>query len=760
MLGVCGVGMAGLAFLLSKRGWQVSGCDVSCNALATWLGSADMTVFIGHDPAHLENIDRVIVTPAVPMDEPERQAAMLRKIPIFSRGEVLASLVNVSRGVAICGAHGKTTTSCFTTRLLQLLGRSPSWCIGGTTQQLGGVAGVGSGDLLVVEADESDGSLACYRPAVTVLNNIDLDHLEHFNGEEALLDCFRQVVKQTRDALVVCRDNPRAWQVAQSAGVPLLDYGTHETAQLRATAIQVDATQASFEVIFRGLSYGRVVLKISGQHNILNALGAAAAVLALGLDPVPVFAFLPEACTQLPGRRFETIAMKDGVRVIADYAHHPVELSAALAMARLQQSQRLVVVFQPHRYTRTRALGPSFPAAFTAADEVILLPVYAASETLLLGGTSADLYAQFREQGFSVADRGYPLIKLARTREDVCRYLFEPLLPDTLIMLAGAGDVIQLADLIRTRLLLDEAQSQRSCFLFEEALHRISGLTVDLFASVASWSIFGVGGQAHWRLEAHHEQALAEVMRVCHQWQIPWRMVGAGANSWFSDLGYSGCVIRFAAEAFADVEIEKDHVTVGCGYSGPALLDQLTHAGMTGLEFLDSVPGSVGGWLAMNAGAHGGEICERVSWIRCLNPDGEITILHPDKCQFSYRQCAGLQGRIALACGLSLTRADTSEVREKRQVIRKKRLAIGGLRTAGSVFRNPQGHAAGQLLDAVGCKGLRVGGAWVPDVHANVIAVDHSATASDILALAQCMQLRVMQQFGILMKPEISGMNL
>jgi UDP-N-acetylmuramate--alanine ligase len=446
MLGICGVGMAGVAYLLARRGWRVSGCDAHVNALGEWLRAAGVPVAEGHAPAHLAacpDLERVIVTPAVSSSEPEWAAAREHGLSVFRRGEVLASLMSQGRGVAVCGAHGKTTTTCFTTRLLQELGANPGWCIGGATRRLGGVAGGGGGALLVAEADESDGTLALYHPAVMVLTNIDLDHLEHFNGEAALFECFRQAVTQTREGVAACRDDARAWQAAQSASVPVLGFGLSEGASLRAVEVAVDAGSVSFDVVYLNRMFGRMTLGVSGRHNVLNALGAAAAALLLGYEPEAVFSALAAACDELPGRRFETVAEVPGIRVIADYAHHPAELQAAVEMARVQRPERLIAVFQPHRYTRTLALGAAFPAAFAAADEVILLPVYAASEAPLEGGDICDLYAHFRSVLPALT------VKLARSREETWQYLRQALRPGDLLLIAGAGDVIELVRLIR-----------------------------------------------------------------------------------------------------------------------------------------------------------------------------------------------------------------------------------------------------------------------------------------------------------------------
>jgi UDP-N-acetylmuramate--L-alanine ligase/UDP-N-acetylenolpyruvoylglucosamine reductase len=754
MLGVCGVGMAGVAHLLARRGWCVDGCDAHLGPLAPWLREAGVELREGHDPAHLaeSGAGRVIVTPAVSESEPELAAARALGLPVYRRGEVLAALVGESRGVAVCGAHGKTTTSCFAARLLQELGARPGWCIGGATRALGGVAGRGESDLLVVEADESDGTLALYSPAVAVVTNIDLDHLEHFDGEEALAECFRRAVVQTREGVAVCVESARAMEVARAATAPLLTFGFGAEARLRASAVRVGPEEISFDLSLGGAALGRVALGVSGRHNVLNALGAAAAALLLGYAPERVAAALPAACGELPGRRFEPVSAAGGIRCVADYAHHPAELKAAVAMARVRGARRLVAVFQPHRYTRTRALGADFPAAFAEADEVILLPVYAASEPPLEGGGISDLYAHFRSSPATAQK-----VALARSLGEAWAYLRQSLRAGDLLLIAGAGDVIGLADLIRA----DAGRGwpeRRDPEGFEEALGRVAGARVEPRGSLAAWSYLGVGGCARWRVEAADAEALAAVWRLCRERGVTWRFVGAGANAWFSDLGEPGCVARWADGACREWSVDGASAVAGCGWRGPALLDCLEREGLSGLEFLEGVPGTLGGWLSMNAGAHGGEIGGRVAWIRCLNPDGKVTILSPQDFGFSYRRCAGLEGRVALACGLRLERAEPGAIRAARQAVRAKRMPLAGLRTLGSVFRNPPGASAGRLLDAAGCKGLCVGGARVTDFHANVVAAERSATASDVLALVWRMRARAARASGVWLRPEICGL--
>ena len=324
---------------------------------------------------------------------------------------------------------------------------------------------------------------------------------------------------------------------------------------------------------------------------------------------------------------------------------------------------------------------------------MILLPVYAASETPLDGGCIEDLYAHFRHSDSPQhadtavsAPRIGPRLKLARTLEEAWAYLRLTLASGDLVVIAGAGDVIGMVDLIRADLARGWP-AHRDPEGFEAALRALPGVEAVPFGALTHWSYYQVGGWARWRVEVVDEAALTAVVRLCNAHGVNWRFVGAGANSWFSDLGEAGCVVRFAPGAFRGFDVHGDEVTAECGWMRPALLDRLEREGFSGLECLDSVPGTLGGWLAMNAGAHGGEIGARVAWIRCLNPVGEIAILDAIDCGFGYRRCDGLAGCVALACGLRLERTTPEQVATLRKAVRAKRMPLSGLRCAGSVFK-------------------------------------------------------------------------
>ncbi len=449
-LGIGGVGMAGVAFLLKACGRAVSGCDLAPSPRTRWLEANGIPVAIGHAASHITDsvassatlpatdVGELVVTPAVPPSNPELAAARAAGLTVRSRGEVLASLVNAADGIAVCGTHGKTTTATFTTRLLQNLGASPSWCIGGETGTVP-VAGVGTGPL-VVEADESDGTLALYRPRTLVLNAVDFDHLEHFSSKEDYFDCYRAVIRQTSDTIIVCADHPQALELV---------YGVCPQEAAGRRFPQVVTFGFAPEAQVNAADWPGI--PVLGHHNVANALAAIAVALARGFTREQIAAALPDAVAALPDRRFEQVAEADGVRVYTDYAHHPAELKCAIDMARALHPVRLRVLFQPHRYSRTKALRDEFPPAFAAADEVVLAPVYAAFEEPIPGGDITDLYAAFRGQ--SPQARGQsPQVILASSLDEGWRRLSLAAQPGDIIMLLGAGDIINLVPRIKNEM--------------------------------------------------------------------------------------------------------------------------------------------------------------------------------------------------------------------------------------------------------------------------------------------------------------------
>lgn len=437
LMGVGGIGMAGVARLLAARGLRVTGCDAGAPRTLAWLRAGGISATTGHDPAHLDGVDWAVFSPALPAGHPERAAAEERGILLYRRGQVLPVLAEFWKTVAVSGTHGKTTTSSMIAHVLRACGVDASWCIGGELPPDGAPAGIGKSEWLAIEADESDGTLAHYAPEIAVITNVEFDHMEHFASNEAMVECFRAFARQAQ-AVVFCADDPEAARIGAEIGG--ISFGFSEGADFRAEDVEAGRTGTRFRV--RGAA---VALPLPGRHNVRNALAALAACARCGIAPEAACAALGSFA--LPKRRFEPVAEARGIRVVADYAHHPSEIRALIDAARQAGAGRIWAVFQPHRYTRTLALGADFPPAFDGVAGVILAPVYAASEPPLAGGTSADLLEHFRRHAGVPAELAPDLVQAA----DLVAARWQP---GDWVLVVGAGDVEDVGPLLRRKLVL------------------------------------------------------------------------------------------------------------------------------------------------------------------------------------------------------------------------------------------------------------------------------------------------------------------
>lgn len=745
------MGMAGLAILLKARGFRVTGCDLMCNKLAGWLKERGIEISEKHSPSHITpDVKWVIRSAAVPGTSEEIQAALQQEIPVFKRGEVLPALLELSpTSIAIAGTHGKTTTATFVAQLLTSAGSQPSFCIGGEVEPLGGVAGAGAGTITVAEADESDGTLALYHPDIAVITNIDFDHMEHFNGVEDFEACFKTFIRQTRRCLIYCADDARAAHLCSTEGHGI-SYGLSSAAHLHAKRLQEHPASTSFQVLWRDHDLGQFTVPAPGRHNVLNALASLAVGLELGIAPDQLRSSLAKVV--LPRRRFERIIGRDDVVVVSDYAHHPAEITALVSAAHRLGRSRTFGVFQPHRYTRTLALGPDYPASFQGLDEIILCPVFAASEAPLPGGSIWDLYAHCRK---------HPALRtvVATSLRDAWEYSRNQLRMGDLFLIIGAGDVERIAGWARddlTQYRVDQLHS-----LIGQAIRQID-LTATLVKGnepLAGRTTLGVGGRAEMWMEIGTEQDLVKIALWCRHETIPLQILGGGSNVLVSDLGVRGVVARLTGEAFRRIEERNDLVIAGAGTPLARLASWAEEHEKTGLEFLEGIPGTVGGAVSGNAGAWGGSIADVLTWVRILDRDNRICTLHRQHLDFAYRSCPTLREQIILEASFRLQPGSAGAIRQKHATLAEHRVWTKGLRTAGSIFKNPAGHFAGKLIEQAGLKGFTVGGATLSTHHANVIVTQQGATASDVLALVEITREKVYREQGIRLETEIRLME-
>jgi UDP-N-acetylmuramate--alanine ligase len=438
LVGIGGAGMAGIARLLLARGIAVAGSDLKESRNLEALRQAGATVFVGHRAAHVGSPDAVVVSSAIPGDNPELRFARETGLPVLSRAQVLAALMRGRRSVAVAGTHGKTTTTSMISVILSRTGRDPTFVIGGDLNESGSGAVHGTGDVFVAEADESDGSFLLLEPDVGIITNVEEDHLDYYADRGAVEAAFSAFAARA-DRLVVCWDDPGVRRALGHRTDGLVRYGTGagEPLDVELSVIALDGAGGQGTVRV-GVRTVPLQLSVPGRHNMLNATAAVAAADLVGVSPEESV----EALRSFSGarRRFELRGRAGGVTFVDDYAHHPTEVAATLGAAVLQGAGRLVAVFQPHRYTRTRAMWRALGESLAPADVVVLTDVYAAGEAPIPGVTGklvADALAE--------AVPGKRIVYLPR-RADVAPFLAAETRDGDLVLTLGAGDITMTGD--------------------------------------------------------------------------------------------------------------------------------------------------------------------------------------------------------------------------------------------------------------------------------------------------------------------------
>ena len=431
-VGIGGIGMSGLAEILNGAGLTVTGCDLKRSAATDLLASRGIAVTLGHDASHVTGSDLVVITSAVKGEHVEVDAARMQGIRIMKRAEVLGAIVNEKRSVGVAGTHGKTTTSAMISIVLEEAGLDPTMLVGGMVRNLGTNAKRGASDLLVVEADEYDRTFHHLHPEIAVVTNIEADHLEYYKTFENILEAFRIFVGGVkRDGLVIgCADDEHVARLLRHAEQRRVGYGLSEEADLRAVNLAFNERGSSFEV--PGVGFFK--LFIPGEHNVRNALAAIAVGRELGLSGEVIAAGLAKFLGV--DRRFQILGTYQGAIVVDDYAHHPTEIRATLEAARGGYPERRVVaLFQPHLYSRTRDFAREFGEALLVADVPIVTPIYAAREHPE-DGVSARLISDSVE-GVEFLDRSHAQIINEMRRR---------LRPNDIFIVMGAGDVHEIAE--------------------------------------------------------------------------------------------------------------------------------------------------------------------------------------------------------------------------------------------------------------------------------------------------------------------------
>ena len=427
LVGIGGIGMSGIAEVLLTLGYSVSGSDTKLSPITERLQNLGATIFDSHKASNVIDAHVVVTSSAIKSENPEVIEAHKHKIPVIPRAEMLAELMRLKYGIAVAGAHGKTTTTSIVASVLAAAHLDPTFVIGGRVNQAGTTARLGKGDYFVVEADESDRSFLLFSPVVAVVTTIDREHLDQYSSLEDIQNAFIEFVNRVPfyGAAILCLDEPNVQAIIPNVKRPIITYGTSPQADLVISDIKLEGLGSEFRLTYKGDDLGIFHLPHPpGIHNVRNA--AAAAAVALYLNAPSELIREGMAKFSGVGRRFDVKGVVNGITVVDDYGHHPVEIKATLEAARASKFNRSLVLFQPHRYTRTQALWDDFSRAFNSADVVVLTDIYAASEQPIPGITSEALAKSIREAGhknvfyFPTMQQGIEhLLKEARTGDAI-----------------------------------------------------------------------------------------------------------------------------------------------------------------------------------------------------------------------------------------------------------------------------------------------------------------------------------------------------
>jgi UDP-N-acetylmuramate--L-alanine ligase/UDP-N-acetylenolpyruvoylglucosamine reductase len=799
-IGIGGAGMSALAIALLDLGATVSGSDLDESDATRQLQQRGARVAIGHNAANLGGATWVVLTGAVPPDNPELMEAQRLELPIIKRAVLLGMLMDTRRGAAIAGTHGKTTTSAMIAWVLAKTGRDPSYMVGGSIRGLGPGGHWGGGAVLVAEADEYDSSFLQLRPEVAIITNIEPDHLDYYGTMEAIFAAFGEFAMNVQPGglLVVCADSPHAASLAAqllSSAAPfrLQLYGTSPDALWRPLLLKGGGASGgiSYIALRDEKEVARVSLRVPGMHNALNSLAALAVCIELGVEPSEAAYWLGRYSGA--ARRFEQKGTAWGVTVVDDYAHHPTELAATLAAARQRfPGRRLVAVFQPHTYTRTRDFLDGFAAVLGAADWVIVTEIYASRERDTLG-LSGRMLAERVTRAHA---------EFARTLRDAGQAILDDIQPGDVLLTMGAGDVWKVGEEVLGELhereeagetnhvvrgarhipsaksgdfdttpLSEQVQAPRASIAFASGvatrLHEETGLAVMRDEPMSKHDSLRIGGPASLYVDVATVEDLVAVVLFARREGLPYIVVGNGTNILVGDYGINGLVIHNRTKSHSHEAMDDDtsiwHVDSGLLFS---ILARVTcDAGWTGQEWANSVPGSVGGGVVSNAGAHGKELKDDLVSIEVLTVSGEIETWPVEALEMGYRTSRfKAQGRRDLLSPQEVVlRAHIRLYRDKeggcearlRGFLKERKAKQPAGKSAGSTFKNPPDNSAGYLIEQVGLKGHRHGQAQFSPKHANFMMNLGGATAAEVRHLMDLAREKVREQFGIELEPEI-----
>ena len=737
LVGVAGSGMSGIAALLIELGHTVSGSDKVSTMETDRLQRLGLRFSEQHRSEDADAADLIVFSSAIKSNNPILVSAHNCGKPTVRRAEALAAIMRHKRGVLIAGMHGKTTTSAMTAHALREGGLHPSHYVGAEIPILGTNAHWDSrGEYFVAEGDESDGTIALFRPEHTLILNIEEEHLDFYADLGAIEKVFAQLITQTTGKVFYNIDDKNAGQVGRSLA-RAISYGFDADADYRAVDIRLTGFASTFRVNHQGQDLGEAVLNVPGEHNVHNALGVIALASELGMAFEKIAKSL--AKFEHARRRFEIKYDSPRFLLVDDYGHHPTEIRATLRAARSVGRKRVLTMFQPHRYSRTKALRKEFGCAFDDADRVVVTDVYGSNEASIPGVTGQIIVDE-------LVGHGHRGVSYEPRLDWVHRAVGNMLESGDLLLSLGAGNIHEQLSALAADLVI------------AEKLKEVVGEDgeVRLYEPLSKHTTLRVGGPAQFWVEPRTEKTFAELIRLCRNENLPLFVIGRGSNLLVRDGGVRGVVVHPCGGDFDKVEVNGPEITAGVGaklkevaYAGKA-------AGIGGMEWMEGIPGAVGGGLRMNAGAMGAQTFENVVRVRYLDANGEAHTKSRDELEVYYRDFPLLEKNFAVSAVFRGQPAPREEIVRKLEASQeKRRTSQPAAKSAGCIFKNPDSCPAGKLVDELGLKNARVGKARVSDVHGNFIVNDGGATAAEMLELIEKIKATALAKRGIELQTEV-----
>ena len=698
LIGVAGSGMSGIAGLVLALGHDVSGSDRVSSLETRRLEAAGLKFHLPQTAETVHGAELVIHSSAIRAGNPAYDEAVRLDLWMVRRAEALAAIMAIRDGIVIAGMHGKTTTSAMAAHVLRVGGLHPSHYVGAEIPILGTNAHWDpSGQYFVAEGDESDGTLRFYQPKHAIVLNVELEHLDYYPDLAAIDEVFRDFMAQTRGSILYCADDHHAARLCRDLPNSI-SYGEDRNAVYHFDQVTPTDFGSRFAVWHRDAILGELDLGVPGKHNVSNALAVVALATELGV----AFPKIAEALASFRGarRRFEVKLRNEDFLVVDDYGHHPTEIRETLRTAQAIGRKRIVVMFQPHRYSRTQALRDEFGAAFDSADLVFVTDVYAASEEPIPGISGETIVNAIR-------DRGHPPVEYIARRERLHRALARTTCPGDLLLSLGAGDIHEEASK-----LVQDLEIARQ---LREAM---GAGAVTLYEPMAHHTTLRVGGPAQFWVEPQTHGGLANVLGFCSANRLPVMIVGRGSNLLVRDGGIPGVVIHLAKGDFSVVKANGWQIEAGAGVRLKQLVGAARQAGIGGFEWMEGIPGSVGGSLRMNAGAMGAEMFQQVVKVRVVNMRGEFEILTPEVMQVQYRNVPTLRDRFVVSAVFRGAPAKMEEIEHRLNVASQKRRSTQPIAaSAGCIFKNPVECPAGKLIEELGLKNRTIGAARVSEIQ-------------------------------------------